>query len=363
MKTYCRGLVIDRKIVEMAFREWCEAPAGKKNAWRVSREYGSASNLIDEIVREIKQRCLSFKPIHRYNRLEPTNGKVRVIGVSSIKQQVVDYIVVHCCDDFLQAKVGYYQTSSIKGKGATFTMKTIKRWVQSGDSRFFVKSDVKKCYPSTEHEIVLTIYRKYIASADVLYCVESLLTTYTGGGLEIGSYFSLRTEQLILSFAYHHIESLHKVKRGKKRGLIKHQLWYMDDVLLISNNKRDLKVAAHSLEKYMSEELHLELKPWKVCRIGESEPIDMAGYVVRPSHIEVRAGTFIRGMRAFRRFERWPGLRRAQRATSYMGYFKHANCQGLIDRNDMHATMRAARRYVSRSAHAKNCIGNTARSR
>lgn len=363
MKTYCRGLTINRAIVEEAYREWCEAPAGKKNAWRVPQEHGSAAELVDEVTREIAERRLEFEPIHRYDHIEPTNGKVRTIGVSSVKQQLVDYVVVHCCSDFLNARIGHYQASSVKGKGATFTMRTIRRWVKEGDARFFIKMDVRKCYPSTSHDVVMRIFRKYIASPDVLYCIEMLLATYTGGGLEIGSYFSLRAEQLVLSFAYHHIESLHKERRGRKRALVAHQLWYMDDALLMGNDKRDLKAAARSLQNYMKRELGLELKPWKVCRVGEDEPIDMAGYAVRPSHVEVRAGTFIRGMRAFRRFKRKPCLRRARRVTSYMGYFKHADCDGLIERNDMHATMRAARRYVSRSAHAANSIGYTARSR
>lgn len=67
MKTYCRGLRIDRAIVEEAYREWREAPAGKKNAWRVAHEHGSAANLIDEVAREIAERRLSFETIHRKN--------------------------------------------------------------------------------------------------------------------------------------------------------------------------------------------------------------------------------------------------------------------------------------------------------
>lgn len=228
---------------------------------------------------------------------------------------------------------------------------------------FYVKMDVRKCYPSTGHDVVRRIFRKHIASEDVNYCIDRILDTYTGGGLEIGSYFSLRAEQLVLSYAYHHVEGLHKERRGKKRALVEHQLWYMDDVLLMGRDKRDLRMAARSLSRFMKSELGLEIKPWKVCRVSEAEPIDMAGYVVRPSHVEVRAGTFLRGMRAFRRFRRKPGLRRARRVTSFMGYFKHADCHGLIARNDMHATMRAARRYVSRSAHAENSIGDTARRR
>lgn len=163
MKTYCRGLRIDRAIVEEAYREWREAPAGKKNAWRVAHEHGSAANLIDEVAREIEERRLAFEPIHRYDHIEPTNGKVRTIGVSSVKQQLVDYVVVHCCADFLKARVGHYQASSVKGKGATFTMRTIRKWVTGGGPRFFVKMDVRKCYPSTRHDVVLGIFRKYVA--------------------------------------------------------------------------------------------------------------------------------------------------------------------------------------------------------
>lgn len=364
MKTYCKGLAIDRSIVAEAYREWSEAPAGKKNAWRVIQEHGCAANLIDEVAREIAERRLRFEPIHRCEHAEPTNGKVRTIGVESVKQQLVDYVVVHCCREFLDARAGYYQASSVKGKGAVFAMKTIRRWVSGGGpSMFFVKMDVRKCYPSTSHDVVRRIFRKHIASEDVLYCVDRLLGTYTGGGLEIGSYFSLRAEMLVLSYAYHYVESLHKERRGKRRQLVAHQLWYMDDVLLMGQDKRDLRMAARSLAKYMKKELGLEIKPWKICRVGEDEPIDMAGYVVRPSHVEVRAGTFLRGMRAFRRFNRRPGLKRARRVTSYMGYFKHADCQSLIERRDMHATMRAARRYVSRSAHAKDSVGDTARVR
>ena len=163
MKTYCRGLEVDRATVEEAYREWCEAPAGKKNAWRVPREHGSAAQLIDEVAREIAERRLSFEPIHRYERLEPTSGKVRTIGISSVKQQLVDYVVVHCCADLLKARTGHYQVSSVKGKGATFAMRTIRRWVREpGAPRFFVKLDVRKCYPSTGHDLVLRIFRKYV---------------------------------------------------------------------------------------------------------------------------------------------------------------------------------------------------------
>lgn len=38
MKTYCRGLVVDRAVVERAYEEWLSHEAGRKNRRRVERE-------------------------------------------------------------------------------------------------------------------------------------------------------------------------------------------------------------------------------------------------------------------------------------------------------------------------------------
>ena len=117
MKSYCKSLVMSRALVAAAYEKWRHAQAGHKNAWRVDAEHGSADALIDEITREIAGRCLTRRPIHRYERIEPTNGKRRVIGVESVKQQVLDYAVIGAMEPFLSAKLGYWQVAGVPGKG------------------------------------------------------------------------------------------------------------------------------------------------------------------------------------------------------------------------------------------------------
>lgn len=80
---------MDRAHIARAYDEWSHAKAGHKNAWRVPKEHGSVDALIDELVREIDGRCLTLRPIKRYEHKEPTNGKIRTIGVESVKQQVL----------------------------------------------------------------------------------------------------------------------------------------------------------------------------------------------------------------------------------------------------------------------------------
>ena len=363
MKSYCKGLEIDSDIVGRAYDLWLTRPSGKKNAWRVEAEHGGRDALVDEIVWEVVMRDLTLAPIRRYEHVEPTNGKVREIGIESVKQQVCDYVAILALGPLLDAKIGFYQVAGIEGKGQRLCRGAMRRWVR--DARYHVKADVRKCYPSIAHGVVMRILRKYVRSADVLYLCETLLATYDRGGLEIGSYFSLCMANLVLSFAYHHVEGLHKERRGKRTLLVAHQIWHMDDVLLIGRDKRDLRRAVRSLERYLRDELGLSLKPWKICRTSDSEPLDMGGWVVRARRCTVRGGIFVRGTRAFRSFRKSPCLARARRCASYWGWFVHGDCQRARRRRGIDRDMARARFVMSRhvrleTCHGENAIGDTA---
>ena len=351
MKSYCKGLVMDREHVAKAYDLWLKAAAGHKNEWRVKKEFGSADALIDEIAREIEERSLTLRPIRRYRHHEPTNGKDRIIGVESVKQQVWDYAIVLAMQPLLDAKLGFYQVAGVAGKGQGACRRAMRKWVHEGG--YHVKLDVRQCYPSISHKVVRRIVRKYVRSTDVLYCVDAVLDTYDMGGLEIGSYFSLQMANLVLSFAYHHIEGLHKVRRGKSVALVSHQLWHMDDVLLIAPDKRNLKMAVRSVVHYLHDEFGLTVKPWKVAKTSNAEPLDMGGFVVREGRCTLRAPIFLRGTRAFNRFERHRTLRRAQRVCSYWGWLVNTDSDNLIISRRYNRLFRHARRIVSRAGKAE----------
>lgn len=344
MKSYCKKLVITESMVDQAVGEWLTGTAGRKNGWRIDTEYHGRAALVKTITEEIYNRNLSFKPIARHTRHEPTNGKVRIICVESVKQQVCDYLAVDCLKPLLDAKIGYYQVGAMPGKGGIFAKNAIRKWVRQGGH--FVKSDVRKCYPSIKHRLVMRILRKYIRSEDVLYLAETLLETY-GEGLDIGSYFSLKMSCLVISEAYHYIEGLTKVRRGKQKSLIEHQIWNMDDCLFISHDKRDLKIAVRKLEKFMLDELGLTIKPWKVSVISASEPIDMCGFRIFPDKIKLRRRLFLSGTRSFARFERSKTIRRARRCCSYWGYFLHSSTEDCRKNRGIDKIQSKARRCVA----------------
>lgn len=348
MKSYLKHFSITRDFVEKAYKAWLKAEAGHKNEWRVQREYDSKKALIDEIYNEIKSRKVKFKPIHRYKHLEESNGKVRVLGVESVKQQVLDYIVVLALEDFLKDKIGYWQISGIKGRGATKYLRKVQKWTR--DCAYTVHIDVKQFYPSASKELVYRILLKYIKNEEILYISKLLLNSYNFG-LELGSYFSLCMANLIISFFYHKLES--------EKGLA-HQVWYMDDGYLFGNDKEELIRIVNDLTKYINENFYLYFKSWKVCKnkpsyrgknikhsIVKYEPVDLAGYRITPTCITLRKNLFRRLLRAYRRFKKKRGEKLARRCCSYWGYLKYTDSLGVIRRYQLDKIMKECSTLIS----------------
>nr|DAU05845.1 MAG TPA: hypothetical protein [Caudoviricetes sp.] len=344
MKSYCKGLVLDRESVERGYARWRSGESGSKNEYRVYEEYGTPDALVEEIASEIASRTLSFRPIHRYPRRESTNGKLRIIGVESVKQQVCDYVADAALASLIDARVGYWQVASVRGKGQLMLVEACQRWCR--EYAYHVHVDIRKCYPSIKVDVVRRILRKYVRSDDVLYLCGSLLDTYDGS-LEIGSYFSLRMAQLVLSFGYHFLEDVHKGRRGRRVRLIGAQGWYADDGFVFGDCKRDLEMAVRRLERFYAEGFSLSLKGWKVSRCGDDEPVRALGFTVRPDRVTVKDDLYLRIRAAFRDFERHPTEAGARRVTSYWGYLEHSDSMKAIEAHGYLGTVKRARRLVS----------------
>ena len=91
-------------------------------------------------------------------------------------------------------------------------------------------------------------------------------------GILIGSPVSKDLCNYFLSYAYHYAsEKLVKIstRRGKAREkrLISHVIFYADDIVLFSGNKKDVHMAQRMLIEYMNKILDLDIKPdWKMTK-------------------------------------------------------------------------------------------------
>lgn len=355
MKSYCKGVdITDEAFCLSAVRDFLRGKKGRPEVLRLLDEHGGEEGLAAFLATSIRRREVHVEPIRYFNRIEPISGKHRVIGRESALHQCYDYVAVHGLMELFDAKIGFYQTASLPGKGQIFAQRAIRRWLREPKARYFVKLDVRKCYPSIDRDVMKALLARDVRNEQLLYLTFTLLDQFDRG-INIGSFLSQYLANYYLSYAYHYAqERLRKTRLNRRTGvvtdkrLIDHCLFYMDDVLLMGHDKRDLKMAVRMLTRFFRDFLHLDLKPWKVCRVG-LEPIDMVGYVMVPGRCTVRGAIFVRAMRAFRKARRTPSipLHHAYRCVSYFGYLKNADCRQLRRKYHVDATVSACRDVIA----------------
>ena len=164
----------------------------------------------------------------------------------------------------------------------------------------------------------------------MLWYVDSLLSMH-GDGLIIGSLLSQFLCNYFMSYAYRYVMGLHKERRGKTVQLCSCALFYMDDILLCSTDRRNLLMAVRKLIRFMKANFGLDIKPnWHIRKHTDCG-IDMMGYVVTAKgKIKIRPRVFIRARRAFMRSAAGDDRMKIQhRVSAYYGFFKAAGIRHL----------------------------------
>ncbi|MFA5409881.1 MAG: RNA-directed DNA polymerase [Bacilli bacterium] len=146
-----------------------------------------------------------------------------------------DRIIHHCIMQVLEPiwkKTLIRDTySSIKGRGLHDGARRVKKALKDiQGTRYCLKIDIRKFYPSVNHEILKQVIRKKIKCSDTLWLIDEIIDSTSG--VPIGNYLSQYFGNLYLSDLDHFI---------KERRRVKYYFRYCDDLVLLSNCKKQLR--------------------------------------------------------------------------------------------------------------------------
>lgn len=316
--------------------------------------------VIDAIHNEILSREPRYPPIWYKKRKDPSSGKIREIGIQDVKQQIYDYIAVNALKP-IAARIGIHQYASIKGRGPVRGMKKISKWMRNKSLRYYGKFDVKKCFESISRENLMTFLSYYIKNEPILWLVDTLLGTFQKG-LSIGSYLSQFLCNLYMSQLYHEISEqmyyIRKRKSGEEKrvNLVKHVLFYMDDIFIIGTSAKLLNMAAKKIVSYASE-MGLDIK--RKWTIQPCDVVDMMGFKIYRDHVTIRKRVwkrirriYIRTYRKLRTHKPIP-LSMARRCLSYKGFFNNTDSFKATKKYKVQEVTRLCKRRVSHADKSK----------
>lgn len=252
-----------------------------------------------------------------------------------------DRIVHHAVMNILEpiwTKVFTYNTySCIKKRGITACADRVSKIIKGFNNKplYCLKIDIKKFYPSIDHEVLKKIVRKKIKDKDLLWLLDEIIDS--AEGLPIGNYLSQFLANLYLAYFMHFVnEKLHAVV-GCKEAL--KAVEYADDIVLFADNKVDLHRALCVIRDYLHDELKLTLKSnYQIFPIANSK-VDRAGRA-----LDYVGYKFFRFQRLLRKSIKKNFCRRVakinklnvslkeykMRISSWLGWVKHCNGVHLL---------------------------------
>lgn len=220
--------------------------------------------------------------IDKYTVFNIHEPKERVIVSTRFKDRVFQRSL---CDNYLVEQVTksfiYDNCACQKGKGTDFARERLKVHLQRFYRKnkldgYVLKCDLSNYFGSTPHQVAVDAMRKRIDNQWAFEQVETIIRSYnhTGvpnTGIGLGSQVSQLVELAVLDDIDHYIkEQLH----------IKYYIRYMDDFILIHENKQYLKYCLIEIRKRI-EALGLKLSEKKTQIFPLKQPIRFLGFSFR----------------------------------------------------------------------------------
>lgn len=186
--------------------------------------------------------------------------------------RIVHWAIIQVIEPILLGKLTADTYSALPGRGVHYGLKRVQNDLthdQKG-TKYCLKLDVKKYYPSINHDILKSIYRKIFKDKDLLWLLDEIIDSVPEDkGVPIGNYLSQYSGNIYLS------EFDHWIKEVKH---VKHYHRYMDDIVIFSNSKKELHSLFHDIEGYLDKNLKLKIKEnWQIFPT-RVRGVDFLGY-------------------------------------------------------------------------------------
>ena len=317
-----------------------KAQCGKRFQDEVSRFNFHLESELYRLLDELQTQTYRPGRYHEFYIYEP---KLRKISAAPYRDRVIHHALCNVIEPIFDRTFIFDSYACRKGKG---THKAVNRFTEfSRKNRYVLKCDIKKYFPSIDHEILKAAFRRKIRDVQTLWLMdlivdssnpqEHVLEYFEGDdlltslsrkrGIPIGNLTSQFFANIYLNgFDYF-------VKEGLG---CRHYIRYVDDFVVLADTKARLHQVKAEMEGYLSK-LRLKLHRYK-CQISPVKAgTDFLGYQIFPSHRRLRKSAVTRARRRLKRLQRDYSSGKIsqhdvnQSVQSWLGHVRHADTYGL----------------------------------
>ncbi|MEP0924373.1 RNA-directed DNA polymerase [Leptolyngbya sp. ST-U4] len=246
-----------------------------------------------------------------YRTFRVMEPKPRLISAAPYRDRVVHHAL---CNVIVPIFERSFIADSYANRVGFGTHRALKRFTQFARSnRYILQCDLKKYFPSIDHEILKTLVRRKLKCPDTLWLIDTIIDNsneqepvceYFPGddlitplnrrrGLPIGNLTSQFFANIYLNGFDHFVKEHLKADQ---------YLRYVDDFALFSNDYHFLAKARPAIENYLAG-LRLKIHPIKSQLFETKHGATFLGFRVLPNQIRVRTENLRRAKRRLRHLQ------------------------------------------------------------
>ena len=215
--------------------------------------------------------------------------------------------------------------SCIRKRGIHKALKDVKFALKDEvNTQYCLKLDIRKFYPSIDHDILKIIVRKKIKDKRLLNLLDEIIES--AQGVPIGNYLSQFFANLYLTYLDHWIKEQKKVR---------YYFRYSDDIVILGRDKQELRNLLYDIQNYLNNKLKLSFNDnWQIFKV-DSRGIDFVGYRVFHTHTLLRKRIKKKFCKKINKLNKKQNLDKdtyKQKICSYIGWIKYCNGRNLLNK-------------------------------
>lgn len=290
------------------------ARKGKKLSYGVRIHDKNREENIVTLHELLKNKTFKTSDYHIFKIYEPKEREI--YRLPYFPDRIVHHAVMNILEPIWVNIFTRDTYSCIKNRGIHAAVKKLKNDLKdTTETKFCLKLDIRKFYPSIDHDILKAVIRRKIKDENLLWLLDEIIDS--APGVPIGNYLSQYFANLYLAYFDHFI---------KEDLNVKYYYRYADDIVILSATKTELHKLLNEIKKYLKINLKLEVKKNYQVFPVDSRGIDFLGYKFFHSHILLRKSIKKRFARAVSKKEG----NLMQTHAAYWGWAKYCNSKHLL---------------------------------
>lgn len=316
-----KGYLFERICsMENLLQAFQNASNGKRKRDEVKRFEADLDTNLRQLQVELTTRTYTTSAYEVFVKYEP---KRREIYKLPFRDRVVQWAIMQVLEPVWTPQFTSDTHACIRGRGIHSLLRQLRTDLRRDPdgTRYCLKIDVRKFYPSIDHGILKQVIRRKLKDPDVLWLLDGIIDS--ASGVPIGNYISQYFANLYLS----ELDHLLKEDVG-----VRYYYRYADDIVLLSDSKEYLSGVLVYINHYLNDSRLLTLKSNFQIYPVESRGIDFVGYVTYHTHCLARKRNkqgLCRELAALRK-KGLPDEEIRLRVASRMGFMKHCDSNHLL---------------------------------